>query len=393
RKGHAKLIERTAAPVGQRQPSARGVLGRCFGDTHLAEHKILTRLIERQRRERKIATENTARGWLSLPDGSRRPLDEFGVSFSASRASLSPLFTAALVDVPAGGTTVQLAGHSSGTNGPSLNDWSRADADFRQQISVDPAPEGYAVRLVFDHAEQVARNRSRSDGRDITLVYEPAEGPPVRLHRVLDPDSGWNRADTTVWFRTPVVVPATGSTDFAMYFDATADGFDDPDEVFPFFDDFSSPAASAMRWRVFSGDGGEVSNGRLTFDGVGVRSAGPIAPEGARWEARLRLFDDVPNGLAYLSVGAEFQVAPTEFRFGAGLFANETGHFALVEDNSTPIEIRDAQNDHVFAVDRRATGDIRFFQDGRELASLPQVPANVATWRMSLINRGTSGAS
>ncbi|MEM7676602.1 MAG: DUF2341 domain-containing protein [Myxococcota bacterium] len=338
-------------------------------------------------------SDHTARGWLTLPDGSRRPLDERGVTFSASRASLSPLFTAVLIDVPPEGATFQLGGHSSGTGEPTLNGWARPDADFRQPITVDVAPEGYAVRLVFDHAAEVAQNRSLPDGRDVAIFYEPTGGTPVGLHRVLDPDSGWNRPDTTVWFRTPVAVPDAGSTEFAMYFEAAADVRADPAEVFPFFDDFSSAEVTASQWRVLSGAGGEVLNGRLIFDAPGIRVAGPISPEGARWEARLRLFEEIPTGLAYLVAGNDFQLTPDEFVFDAGLYAVQGGHFATVQNSRTQVRLDDPLADHIYAVDRRQNADVRFFQDDLEMTSIPQAATQDATWTVALINRGTSGAS
>jgi hypothetical protein len=102
-------------------------------------------------------------------------------------------------------------------------------------------PAGYSVFVTFDHAAWVEAGLSLANGRDVRVVRETGT-TRVQLSRVVDPESGFNRADTTLWFPLHAGI-AAGSTDtsYAIYFDHPNPGWppSNPDNVFRFADFFN----------------------------------------------------------------------------------------------------------------------------------------------------------
>lgn len=340
---------------------------------------------------------STAQGWLELPDRRRQPVDERGASFSASREPLSPLFTAAVLDVAEGGSSVRLKGHSSGTEFSSLENWAAAEARFRQPLNVSgPASPGYAVRFSFDHARHVALGRSEPNGDDVIVMFSPnaAGEAPRPLHRVVDPGSDWNRSDTTLWFRLAEDVPSDGSGQYAIYFGGPTEVLDDPQQVFAFYDDFTGSTLDPARWR-FSDD--EVDN-NLSIDGgqLSVRGRATLVaragapPTNSRWEARLRLTAERPNGLTYLGVGA---LGSLSARFEGGAFTSTgDGHRVETLIAGRDVEIQAPLGTHVYAITRADEQTVDFAQDDTDLASLIVAPTTEDAFGITIANEGTDAA-
>ena len=336
---------------------------------------------------------STARGWLELPNGERRPLDERGVTFSAPRSNLSPFWSTAIVTVPDGGATVRLRGHSGSSGMASLADWDVAQADFRRPLTVSgPTPAGYAVRLTFDHAREVAQRRAASDGSDLVVVYRPADpnGTPQRLHRVLDPGSAWNQSDTTIWFQVQDAITEAEGEGYALYFGGPdAEPLQDPVEIFTFFDDFDGDALDPDRWPLRQG--ATVEGGRLRVAGAALiaSQADLLSEGGTRFEARLRLADAAPTGLTYLAAGAG---STPEAFVGALLTVVEQRHQAQAGTGVEVVRLASPLVDNLYSITVRADQTIRFMQNDLELATLAGPPTTIASWQVGMSNEGVSGA-
>ena len=333
----------------------------------------------------------TARGWLAFADGTRKPIDDRGVTFSASRDPLSPLLAMALLDVPPEGTSVQLMGTSSGSGSSSVTGWAEPDAAFRQVMQVSgPADPGYAVKVTFDHAEHVARSRSREDGADVMIVYRPADGgTPVRLHRVLASGSAWNRSNTTVWFRLQASVDATGTDAYDLFMGGDIDKRDDPRQVFSFYDGFNR-ATLGDGWRLLEGTDVSLENGRLRVDGgTSLASQAGAPPDGSRWEARLRLDPATPDTLFYLTVGE----ASFSDRQGAAFsVAGLSGHQANTTVGQEAVQPDTPGEFHRYAISRLAADRVSFSQDDTMLTLLAGGQTTATSWSLGVINQGTGAA-
>ncbi len=92
---------------------------------------------------------------------------------------------------------------------------------FRQRIDVSTstvaAPDAYTVPLTFDHDALVGLDLSRADGDDVRVArWDGASW--TELDRVLDDDSGWNRADTTIWFRTTEPIAQQSTISYWLHY-------------------------------------------------------------------------------------------------------------------------------------------------------------------------------
>ena len=332
----------------------------------------------------------TARGWLELPDRQRRPLDERGVTYSSPRDPLSPMFTMALVDVPAGGSSLRLKGHSSGSSSASLDGWSEPGADFRHNLQISgPVADGYAVRLTFDHAAHVARRGRRADGADVFIVHRPTNTAeaPVQIDRFLDPASAWNRSDTTLWFKVQETIGAEGANNYDLYFASDVEVQDDPAEVFSFYEDFSA-ADLTGRWLLAPDTEATVDDGQLRFDGQGSITSVATGPvNGTRWEAQLQLLTAVPPNMIYLAAGLGVNDL-----LGAGFAVGDQRHEARTTAASQPIRLATATSPHLYAISRLDDQTVTFTQDNLELATLAGGASTENQWRVLISNQGPSGA-
>ena len=336
--------------------------------------------------------DGTARAWLELPGGVRQPADDQNATFSSPRASLNPMFTLAVVDVPAEGATFRLQGQSSGSVNNQIQAWALPASVFRHSVEIaGPTPADYAVRVVFDHAAQVAAGNAAANGSDVIVAYRPADTtqPVVRIDRVLDPDSGWNRPDTTLWIKTQAAIADTGSSgEYAVYFGGPSDIRDDPAQVFIAFDDFEAGVLDD-RWQVVEDAGVTVDAGRLQVEGAAALATVASGPIGVRWEARVRMLVDAPNGLTYLAAGQLDEMgAPT----GALFEAVNDAHQGRTETNEAVLAVATPQEWHTYTIVRPDADNVLFLQDGTELASVVGQTEPDQTWRLAIVNTGPSGA-
>ena len=99
--------------------------------------------------------------------------------------------------------------------------WADLDAPFRRRIDVTAgsvlAPDGYTTSFEVDHADLVGLDASLPDGDDLR-VWRFDGAAWTELDRVLDDDSTWNAADTTIWFRTQEAIAAGTTISYWLYF-------------------------------------------------------------------------------------------------------------------------------------------------------------------------------
>ncbi len=114
--------------------------------------------------------------------------------------------------------------------------WADLASPFRQRIDVTggvvDAPDGYTTSLTFDHLALVDAGLALPSGDDVRIWRHDGLAWS-QLDRVLDDDSSWNAADTTIWFRTREPVAAGQTVTYWMYFGdpAPPPPWDDPDQV------------------------------------------------------------------------------------------------------------------------------------------------------------------
>lgn len=313
---------------------------------------------------------DTARLWMETPDG-RVPGDARGVTFSSPRDARVPFFAAHVTALEAGDHRVAFAGTTSGSGGVQAPFDGRFA--FRRRISIQAqgaaVPAGYALPVTFDHAALVSAGRARADGADVRVLYQ-REGQLGELARAADPQRGWNREDTTVWFRLPVGLAADGTNgDAWLYFgqpepEDTPRG--DPGEIFDLYDGFDGPELDP-RWntdsRSIRPSGGEV---RLPGGAaLWTQAAQDNVQSELLVEARLRFEDATASPTMYLSLGA---VQDGQSR-GAG-FGTQEGVHAF----GTPTEVRPYEPDspevfHRYGIGLRADA-VAFWQDDVELGSV-----------------------
>lgn len=170
---------------------------------------------------------------------------------------------------PIGGSTAAgVAGAGGETTLPHPEGYS-----YRRRVFIEAEtalPAGYAIELEIDHAAWVDAGRSRSDGDDVRLFYATADDY-VEHHRVVDPASSWNRADTRIWFKLPGHLGGDKKLkQFYLYYDNPEAGSPpaDPQAIYSFWD-FDEPLDA--EWSSSSiGDGVltvEVATGSVTLAG------------------------------------------------------------------------------------------------------------------------------
>lgn len=153
----------------------------------------------------------------------------------------------------------------------SWGDWWDPAYAYRRQLTIVPSseglPDGYTLRLAFDHGSLMMDGKARGNGEDVRILYKEPAGW-VELDRVIDDDAGWGREDSAIFF--PLQVPldskeADGS--YYLYYgnsNATAPPVD-PNRVFWYFSDFATSNALAD-WTsrdVHEGSEWSISKGGL----------------------------------------------------------------------------------------------------------------------------------
>ncbi|MEM7322366.1 MAG: DUF2341 domain-containing protein [Actinomycetota bacterium] len=123
--------------------------------------------------------------------------------------------------------------------------WWDTDYPFRQRIDVTTtstaAPDDYTVSVVVDHLDLVNSGLSLSGGGDLRILRWDGSAW-VELNRVLDDNSSWGSATTTLWFRTTDPIGTASTDSYWLYFGngSPAAAADDPEEVWLLHEDFES---------------------------------------------------------------------------------------------------------------------------------------------------------
>lgn len=81
--------------------------------------------------------------------------------------------------------------------------------------SAHPLQVGYSIQLHLNHQSLVALG-ANVYGNDLAIVSNQ-NGSTTALHRILDPQSNWNRNNTKIWFATDQTVPAQQTTAQQFY--------------------------------------------------------------------------------------------------------------------------------------------------------------------------------
>ena len=160
-------------------------------------------------------------------------------------------------------------------------DWSR-----RMPVSVHTTgelPQGYSVKVTFDHASLVQSGLSLATGQDVRVLHRSGS-EWTEVDRVLDPVSTWNQAQTTIWFATQEIVSASGTdSGYFVYAGNPAAGPAPADEskVFHFADLFDRADSTTVGngWTVME-DGGtklNVTGGALWFETTADVNNRPVA--------------------------------------------------------------------------------------------------------------------
>ena len=313
--------------------------------------------------------DETAQLWLVDEQGQAHPEDEQGVRFSNGRGAASPMFTAHLTDLEPGDHRFSLRGSSSGLG--DITGWWDERYGYRLPVSITAdqvdVDAGYTVSVTLDHAAWVQAGRARADGADVRVVYQGGD-EPVELVRVLDDDSGWEKSDTQLWFRTAAPIPARAEElGYFIYFgqaEASAPPAD-PRAVFFFHDDFET--ALDQRWDVQSPALALVNQGRLAVLPQGRVASVPTFGLSTQWEARLRLTVPMAEFMLYWVANV---VQPLSEITGMGFYMDANGHGAgnIVEQQTFAL---DSPTDfHRFAFWRHPEGNVVYEIDGQFLANL-----------------------
>ena len=328
---------------------------------------------------------DTARLWLSTEDGPV-PVDERGVTFSASRDARVPFFAAHVAALGPGDHHVGLRGTTSGSGsltGPFDNRFA-----FRRRISIAGQgagiPSGAALPVRLDHAAMVQAGQARADGRDVRVFFD-REGQLEELPRVVDPDNGWGREDTTLWFRFPTALAADGTSGAAYLFfgwpEAGAPSFDASD-LFDFYDDFDDGEIDP-RWgldaNLLAPNGGQIrlpSGAELAVDLQGESLSSPLLVE-----ARMRFVDPEASPTLYLGVAGLRDQA----RLGASFSTQQGLHGFGTANEIRPYEPQTPTLFHRYAIGLRGD-DATFWQDDRELGTIPNGFGSLAQRAIALTN-------
>ncbi len=149
-------------------------------------------------------------------------------------------------DVDCGSCTLpEVCGGGWGTN--VCGSWWDCAYQTRRPLTVSTGaasaiPIGYSVSVTFNHATLVTGGQALASGADVRVVRrDPATGAWTEIDRVLDPDSAWNQATTTIWFAAAAPVAANSSdSSYFLYFNNAAAGAPpaNEDTVFHFADFF-----------------------------------------------------------------------------------------------------------------------------------------------------------
>jgi MSHA biogenesis protein MshQ len=262
-------------------------------------------------------------------------------------------------------------------------EWWYTNFDHRVRITVPAGTvalaNNYAIPLTFNHAALVSATESLASGNDVRIVYWNGT-IWVELDRILDPESTWNSATTTIWFRTQAALAANTSSDnyYLYYGDAGAGSPPtDGESVFSLYDDFETGTApDTGRW-VRSNAAVAIAGGVLTLPGNSSdRSIRSVSTFGLStiWEVRAAMGSLSPNNTNYYLAGDDdcndFTFA-NYIRMQANNTANDT---AVVSPGTTNPATANftataATSFQSYSFTREAAGAGRFFHNGTQVAT------------------------
>lgn len=272
----------------------------------------------------------TVRAWLQTPNGDRIPEDEDGTTWANPKGAWVPMFAATRMQLD-GESSFSLRGASS-TAGSTSGWWDVRYGGRMRVVLTSGAtvtPEGYATWVRFDHESLVQAGAARADGRDIRIVHGGVE-----LDRVVDPDRGWNRPDTTLWFPAATALGPNDQDAYEVYFgNAEApDPLEDPNAVFDLYDTFET--FDPQRWVAARGvpqiDNGTMIVGPGSLVGAGNFEVGP----NYILESRARLSNPIGAIMRWLAFIGENGDRMSFYADGGDQHAQtntNTTHFTLPE--------------------------------------------------------------
>jgi site-specific recombinase XerD len=172
-------------------------------------------------------------------------------------------------DFNAAGTTF-----SSGMLNPATDDQLQINTTFsspsglagwlyRQDISVNNGSGGtlldYQVSVTIDTATLITASKMQSDCGDLRITDSTGT---ANLDYYIE--TGCNTTTTKVWFK--VASLASGSTTFYAYYGNTfAEDAQNGDDIFDFFDEFTSNGIDTSKWTLTNSTGISVSGGKLVY--------------------------------------------------------------------------------------------------------------------------------
>ncbi len=307
--------------------------------------------------------------WLVDDEGDRHPNSPVGVHYSNNSSAVTPVFTALRRELSPETQTFMLRGTSSGVGNP-YEWWNYA---WRRALpltinTLESIGVGNQFPITFDHATMVAELESEVDGRDIRVVYD--DGTTEReVSLVLDPDSAWNRENTTIWIAAAAQVNGMAmDTGYRIYFSNSnaPPRNDDPELVFEFFDNFD--ALAPQRWLSMNAAVDAVRGVALLAGDAWMVAQHPLGTD-IMLEARVKLtrtmLPGAEGGFLAMTTDPLFSGSTAAFAYddvdyyAACAVGGEVTSFQLTLD--TPAD------SHIYTLIRKGDSAVEFFQDGNYL--------------------------
>lgn len=206
---------------------------------------------------------------------------------------------------------------------PSGPSWWNANYFYRRQITVSAGssavPNQYTQFLQFDHASFVSSGKSRSDGRDVRVVYWNGS-TNSELDRILDPTlagNSWNKSNTRLLFRLSAVINS-GASDGNYYlyygFSSAGTALQSENNVWRYYNSLDSTTGLTQFGSSCSG-GLSVSAGRLNFQSISSGATG------------CGVYDSSAPSLADVEVLADVEIASGSGNARSGVsFRQQSSH-------------------------------------------------------------------
>ena len=136
-----------------------------------------------------------------------------------------------------------------------LDPWWNSNWLYRKNITINNTQNSntltdYQVMVIVDTQTLISDGKLRSDCGDIRFTwYNATDGTETEIPYWLE--SGCNTTTTKIWIKVPYI-PANGYTTVYMYYgNPSATSVGNPEEVFVFYDDFSSDPTTSGKWTYY----------------------------------------------------------------------------------------------------------------------------------------------